>query len=132
MGKYLAAWVPMLVIAIGNGAVREGWYGRHLGELRAHQLSTITGIILLGIYIWALLRIWRPASTGQALAVGLMWLGLTVGFEFLFGRYVRGLAWTSLLHDYNVFAGRVWVAVLIWVAMAPYLFYRLQRGGLGR
>ncbi len=25
----------MVFIAIANGALREGWYGKHLGELRA-------------------------------------------------------------------------------------------------
>jgi hypothetical protein len=124
--KYILAWVPMVLIAVGNGALREGWYGKYLGELRAHQVSTATGVVLLGVYMWVLIRFWRPDSPGQALAVGLMWLGLTVAFEFIFGRCVRGLEWSSLLHDYNIFAGRVWVAVLLWVAVAPYVFYRLQ------
>jgi hypothetical protein len=33
MGKYLLAWVPLLLIAIANGALRQGGYGKHLGEL---------------------------------------------------------------------------------------------------
>ncbi len=126
MAKYMLAWMPMVLIAIGNGALREGWYGKYLSELRAHQVSTATGVVLLGFYMGVLIRFWRPGSPGQALAVGLMWLGLTVAFEFIFGRCVRGLEWSSLLHDYNLFAGRVWVAVLLWVAAAPYVFYRLQ------
>jgi hypothetical protein len=126
MVKFMLAWVPMLLIAIGNGALREGWYGKYLGDLRAHQVSTATGVVLLGVYMWVLIRFWRPDSSGQALAVGLMWLGLTVAFEFVFRRCIRGLAWSSLMHDYNIFAGRVWVVVLLWVAAAPYVFYRLQ------
>ncbi len=55
-----------------------------------------------------------------------MWLSLTVAFEFLFMHYVAGLPWVRLVHDYNVFAGRVWVVVLIWVTATPYVFYRLQ------
>jgi hypothetical protein len=126
MVKYMLAWVPMVLIAIGNGTLREGWYGKYLGELRAHQVSTATGVLLLGVYMWVLIRLWRPESPCRALAVGSMWLGLTVTFEFVFGRCVRGLEWSRLLHDYNIFAGRVWVAVLLWVAAAPYVFYRLQ------
>jgi hypothetical protein len=56
-----------------------------------------------------------------------MWRGLTVVFEFLFGHYVARHSWSSLLHDYNIAAGRVWVVVLIWVTIAPYIFYRLQK-----
>ncbi len=116
----------MLFIAILNGAVRELWLVDQFGELRAHQLSSATGIGLLGIYMWAIVRNWRPGSAVTAITVGLIWLVMTVAFEFLFGFYVRGLPWSQLFHDYNLFAGRVWVLVLAWVAVAPYLFYRLQ------
>jgi len=40
--------------------------------------------------------------------------------------YVAKCPWRDLLHDYNLFAGRVWLVVLVWVTIAPYLFYRLQ------
>ena len=117
----------MVVIAMGNGALREAWYAKRLSELQAHQISTASGVLLFCVYIWAVIRIWRPKSARQALAVGLLWLGLTLAFEFLFMHYVAGHPWSRLVQDYNVFAGRVWVAVLIWVAVAPSLFYRLQR-----
>ena len=127
MWKYVLAWIPMVFIAIANGAIREGWYGKHLSELQAHQLSTATGVLLFGGYIWALIRIWRFASAGQALTIGLVWLGMTVAFEFLFGHYMAQRSWSELLRDYNLFAGRVWLVVLVWVAISPYVFYRLQQ-----
>src|SRR6516225_2804589 len=77
MWKYVLGWIPMVFIAIANGAIREGWYGKYVSELQAHQLSTATGVLLFGVYIWVLVRIWRPASTGQALTLGLVWLGMT-------------------------------------------------------
>jgi hypothetical protein len=127
MWKYVLAWLPMVFIAIAHGALREGWYGKHLSESQAHQLSTATGILLFGVYMWALMRLWRPVSAGQALTIGLAWLGMTVAFEFLFGHYVAKRSWSDLLHDYNLLAGRVWVVVLVWVTIAPSLFYRLQQ-----
>jgi hypothetical protein len=116
----------MVFIAMANGALREGWYGKHLSALHAHQLSTATGILLFGVYIWLLLRLWRPASVGQTIAIGLVWLGMTVACECLFGHYVVKRPWRDLLHDYNLFAGRGWLVVLVWVSIAPYVFYRLQ------
>lgn len=127
MLKYILAWLPMLLIAILNGALRQGVYGRYVSELSAHQISTATGIILFGIYIWVLLRVMRPASSALAIAIGLCWLGMTVAFEFLFMHFVAGKSWGVLLHDYNIFEGRVWVLVLIWITGAPYWFYRLQK-----
>jgi hypothetical protein len=127
MWKYLVAWVPMVAIAVANGAVREAWYGKRVSELRAHQISTVSGVLLLGAYIWVVIGLWPPASFNEAIAVGLIWLALTVGFEFLFGHYVARHSWSRLLRDYNLLAGRVWLLVLIWVAIAPYVFLRLQR-----
>jgi hypothetical protein len=68
-----------------------------------------------------------PASAGQALTMGLVWLGMTVAFEFLFGHYVVKRPWSELLNDYNLVAGRVWLVVLAWITLVPYLFYRLQQ-----
>ena len=127
---YLAAWLPMVPIAIFNGAMRQGWYGHHMTELTAHQVSTGTGLVLLGTYIWLILRRWPPSGPGQALAIGVAWITLTLSFEFLFGHYVAGHSWARLLADYDLSAGRVWVLIPLWVGLAPWLFHRsLQRRG---
>ncbi len=89
-------------------------------------VSTLTAVILFGVYIGFVVRVWQPVSATQAIAVGLLWLAMTVAFEFLFGHYVAGHSWDRLLHDYNLFAGRVWLVVLVWVTVAPYLFFRLR------
>lgn len=127
MWKYFWFWIPMIGIAVANGLLREVWYGRRLGELRAHQISTLSAVVLLGLYMWLVLRLFPPASAAQAAKVGLLWLGLTVAFEFLFGHFVAGHSWSRLLQDYNLLAGRVWVLVLVWLAAAPVLLYGLQR-----
>lgn len=127
MSKYILAWIPMVFIAMANGVLRQAWYGIHLSELYAHQLSSLIGALLFGTYIWMIIRYWKPVSARQAMIIGLVWLGLTVAFEFLFGRFVMEHSWTRLLQDYNLLAGRVWSLLLVWVAVAPYFFYRLQK-----
>ena len=122
--RYILAWIPMVFIGILNGIVREVTYGKYLSELRSHQVSTITGVLLFSLYIWILTGFWSFASAEQALTIGLIWLGLTVVFEFSFGHYVAGHTWSRLLSDYNILAGRVWIVVLIWIAIAPLLFSR--------
>ena len=124
--KYALLWIPLVFIAIVNGAIRDFTYKDALGELAAHQLSTLTGIILFGIYIWAIGLKWKLESARQAITIGLIWLVLTMAFEFLFFHYVAGHSWSVLLDAYNVFAGRVWLLVLIFIAIAPYLSYRIH------
>lgn len=126
MWKFIIAWVPMIFIAIANGIFRESILAGKLDELQAHQVSTITLILLFGIYVWFLFRIWEPDSANHALVVGLLWLLLTVVFEFLFGHYVAGHSWNRLFHDYNILKGRLWILVLIWVTVAPYVVYQIR------
>ena len=57
--KYMIAWIPMIFIGILNGVIRQFVYGRFLSELLAHQVSSVTGIILFGLYIW-ILRLHLP------------------------------------------------------------------------
>jgi hypothetical protein len=127
--KYWLAWLPMVFIAIANGILRESTYGRHLSELRARQISTVILLVLFGLYIWGISRLWRFSSARQALTVGLVWLLLTVAFEFGFGLWIAGHPWHKLLHDYNLAAGRLWMLVLGWVAIGPWFFYRPQHRG---
>lgn len=124
--RYTLAWLALPIIGIANGAFRELAYKDVLGELRAHQISVATGIILFGLYVWILSLRWKIGSAAQAVAIGLIWLALTVTFEFLFGHYVMHHPWSKLLHDYNILEGRLWLLVLLWITIAPYVFYKLS------
>ena len=125
---YLAFWLVLMVLAIANGALREATFARSLPELHAHQLSTVTGILLVSVGVWLLSLYWRPPdSARQALLIGCCWLVFTLAFEFIFGRYVVGHSWERLLHDYNVAAGRVWPLFLAWVVLLPYGVFRLNQ-----
>ena len=61
----------------------------------------------------------------HAWVVGMSWAVMTLGFEFGFGRLVAKLAWSELLADYDVRAGRLWVLVPLRTAVAPEVMRRL-------
>ena len=123
---YAACWPGMVLLAILNGTLREKLYGPHVPELVGHQVSTVSLMALLAIYLWLLTGFFRIESAGQGLAIGMLWLVLTIAFEFLFGHLVVGHPWKALLRDYNLAKGRIWPLVLIWTAVAPYVFYRIR------
>ena len=122
---YILAWLGMVLLAIVNGIIRGKSYGQSMSELSAHQLSTLIAIILFGIYIFSLTRVFQIQSTTQAFTIGGIWLIMTVIFEFLFGHFVAGHSWSRLFMDYNILNGRVWVLVLLWVFISPFVFYRV-------
>ncbi|MDY6953749.1 MAG: hypothetical protein SWE60_19755 [Thermodesulfobacteriota bacterium] len=51
---------------------------------------------------------------------------MTILFEFLLGHFLLGHSWGRLFHDYNLLKGRLWSLLLVWTALAPYLFYRVR------
>jgi hypothetical protein len=127
MLRYLLAWFPMLALAIANGALRQATYGKRIPELRAHQLSTAIGAAVFGVYIGFVIHVWPPVSMQHALQVGLLWLVLTIAFEFFMGLVLARRSLQEVLRDYDVTRGRVWVFLLLWIALAPVLFRLLGR-----
>ena len=123
---YTAFWLVLSVIGVLNGTLRVYSYGKYMDELTAHQLSTVTGIILTGIAVWLINLRWGIQSSGQALLIGIIWLILTILFEFIFGHYVVGHPWSRLFHDYNLLEGRIWALMLVWITAAPYVVYRIR------
>jgi len=125
--RYFYAWFGMLLIAFANGTLRQLGYGPFMGELLAHQLSSFTLIIFFVLYFSTLHRRWPVSTEREAWFVGILWLILTVGFEFGFGHFVSNNPWSKLLHDYNVVEGRLWSLVLLAILVGPWLIHRWQR-----
>jgi len=116
----------MIILAIINGAIREAVYTDSLGEKASHNVSVFTLIILLGIYIWFITRKWKFMSSGQAWLTGIIWVILTVLFEFVFFGFVLKISWEKLISAYNLPSGELWILVLIWILISPWIFYRLR------
>ena len=124
--RLVLVWFLMLIASIINGALRDFTYGRGMSELAAHQLSTVTSLLLLGLIMLLALRRWPARSKREAWRIGLFWMALTVAFEFLFFHYLGGHSWAALLANYDLAGGRVWVFVPLWLAIAPVLLCRQE------
>jgi hypothetical protein len=121
----LFTWLILALLASVNGWVRNKLYKKSLGELTAHQLSTIIfiGVIFFVSYFFVKwVGIDKPIDLWM---IGISWLVLTVIFEFIFGHYVWKHPWGKLLHDYNIRKGRLWILVLVATLIAPYVVYLL-------
>ncbi len=127
LAKYFLAWFGMMALAILNGGLRNKLYAPLTGELAAHQLSTVLLVAIFAGYFWLLTSLWPIASSGQAWRTGLMWLVMTLLFEIGLGHWGLGYAWSRVLQDYNLMAGRVWVLVPLWTLVGPPLFFWLRK-----
>ena len=123
--KHILWWFIFPFVGILNGVLREATYKNFVGDLTAHQISTVTGILFFGIIFYFIFKKWEIKSVKHAILIGLIWLGLTILFEFGFGHYIMGNSWQKLLHDYNIAEGRVWSLFLVRVTVAPFVFYKM-------
>jgi hypothetical protein len=121
----LGVWVVFAVLATANGLFRVAVLEPRLAEPSAHRLSTalLAGLVLAVAFVY-FRRGGISHTYTERLLVGVVWVALTVAFEFSFGRYVAGQSTEELLYNYAVLDGRVFVVVLLAVFLAPLLFGR--------
>jgi hypothetical protein len=120
--KAILAWLLLFAVMFANGAVRVVVLQPQLGEDRARQGASLSGLALVLIVSWLFVRVSPEASTAKLWWVGVAWLVATVAFEFLFGHFVSGLSWHALLADYNILRGRLWSLILIGVCLGPWFW----------
>ena len=119
--RALVIWIVLLALAVANGGVREAILIPRLGGAIGRALSTLTLSVAIVLLTWFSLRWIHPLSSRDAWTVGGLWLALTLAFEFLAGHFLFRTPWKELLADYNVFAGRIWILVLVVTTLAPYV-----------
>jgi len=82
------------------------------GVLVAHQIGMSTRIVYIFILAYFLLRFVKDYETKDLIHVGILWLGLTLLFEWG-GSLAMGRPVAEILIGWNIFAGYMWPYVLL-------------------
>lgn len=124
----LLLWILFFPFAIVNAGLRESVWTPRWGEHAGHVISTVIFLVVLLLAIYGFLRYLDVSYGAMDLwLLGVLWLVLTVLFEFGFGHYVMGNSWQALLHDYDLLEGRVWALIPLAWLIAPRLIGWLLR-----
>jgi len=126
--KASLAWVLLFLVMFANGTIRVLVLQPQLGEDLARQVASLSGVALVLLVSWLLVHASPSAKPADLWWVGVAWLCATVAFELLFGHFVSGLSWQTLLADYNLVRGRLWSLILISVCLGPWLIRTLTAG----
>ncbi|WP_440770460.1 hypothetical protein [Natronorubrum sp. DTA28] len=118
----LGLWIVMAVLAVINGIFRETVIIPRVGAYSGHLLSTALLVVAIlavsaGYFAYTAIDYTRT----ERLLVGMIWVVLTVGFEFLVG-YLEGVPVSETVAQYDVFGGQVWIVVPLTLLVAPLLF----------
>jgi hypothetical protein len=119
-------WFGLLTIAVLNGGFREAVLVPRLGRGVGQAVSTVLLSALILAAGWTAIPWIAPRSLQEAWTIGVLWVALTLAFEFLAGHFLFGKPWQELLADYDIFEGRIWVMVLIVTLMTPIIAFTRQ------
>lgn len=122
--RALLVWALIVAAESAQGAARRLLVSPET-EFAIRQLSVFTGALVIFAITWFCLRWMRLRTAGEALAVGGLWVALTLLFEIGVGR-VMGLGWNRLLADYDLLHGGLMPLGLLVMALTPWLVRRLQ------
>ena len=123
--KSSIVWLAIVILAVGNGVLREFALEPALGGSVALPLS---GLLLSALIVGVAYVSLPWLKTTQPLPVwwvGLIWLLLTLVFEFSVGLW-QGKPWPELVAAYTFKGWNLWPVVLGVTVCAPYLAARLR------
>jgi hypothetical protein len=124
--RALAVWFILIVAESLHGTLRQLLLAPLLGDLRARQLSVFTGsLIILGL-TYLVIHWLRAETMKDLLAIGLLWVVLTVAFELALGRLMLGFPWERLLADYDLRAGGLILFGFGFLFLAPLIAFKLR------
>ncbi len=122
----ICVWLVFIVAESLNGTVRTLWLVPALGDLRAHQISFITGLILVLAIATIFVRWLQASRASQLLGVGLVWLLLTVVFEIVLGRFIFAYSWERIAADYNLLKGGLMPIGLVLLTLSPLIGAKIR------
>ena len=128
--RAVTVWLVLICAEILHGIARGVFLVPHVGEFRSSQIGVFTGSVIILIIALVFVRWIGTSRTTGLLGVGGLWLGLTLAFEVLFGRFVVGVSWERLAADYNLLEGGLLPIGMLILALSPLIAARLrgQRG----
>ena len=124
--KSILIWLSIIPLAILNGGFREKFLIFWVGENYAEPISGF--ILCLLIFIVSLIFIPRlgKGKPKTYWKMGTLWVALTIVFETVIG-ITMGNTLTELLNAYNITTGNLWLLVVLFTGITPWLVAKIKR-----
>jgi hypothetical protein len=124
--RAIAVWLVLIAAEIAHGIARGIFLVPHVGEFRSSQIGVFTGSLIILLIALAFVRWIGATRTTALLAVGVLWLGLTLAFEIPFGRFVVGASWERIVADYNVLEGGLLPFGMLVLLLSPLIARKIR------
>lgn len=124
--RALVIWSMLMLAESVHGVLRTLLLAPAVGDFRARQIGVLTGAALILLLTYLSARRLDARTKSRLLAVGCLWLAMTLAFEFALGRWVFGFEWERLTSDYDLPHGGLLPLGLLVLAAAPLIAARAR------
>ena len=117
--KSLIIWICFIPAAILNGGLREYVLAPAIGQKWALPVSGVILSVLIFLITWFMYpRLIKNGTSKERWQIGIVWVLLTVIFEFAIG-IAEDHSIAELLAAYNPLTGNLWLLVLAVTLLSP-------------
>ena len=124
--KATLIWFAIALLAIGNGFFREAVLIPKLGIALALPASGVLLSVIVIVVALLSIRFIGARKPSACIQVGSQWVLMTLAFEFIFGHYVAGKSWSTLLRNFDVTTGDLFSMVLLVTLVSPLVAAKLR------
>jgi hypothetical protein len=124
--RALAVWFVIIAAESLNGTLRTLYLAPVIGDFPARRIGVLVAIALIFVITFAFTHWMGGRTRAQLLGIGLLWVVLTVLFEFALGRGVLHYDWSRMLSDYDLSRGGLMAFGLLAMAFTPLLAARIR------
>lgn len=114
-----SVWLIIILAETLHGVIRVIAVEPFIGDLRARQTGVLVGSILILTISFVFARWIKGDGMLDFLAVGGLWIGLTLGFEIFLGRFILDLSWERIYSDYDMANGGLMLFGMLVMLFAP-------------
>jgi magnesium-transporting ATPase (P-type) len=125
--KILTVWFVLLAVEFTHGALRVIFLVPRVGDFPSRQIGVFTGSLLIFVVVYLFAPWFGHLETRALLAIGFVWLVLTVLFEFAMGIFLFHFPLRRILEDFNIAKGGLFPLALLFLFFSPLLVARLRR-----
>lgn len=126
LAKTVGTWLVLVAAAILNGWLREQVFNPAFGSAAGLPLSGVTLALTIFLIAWLFVPVFGHLRPGAYLITGLIWVGLTLAFEYLFGHFVLDKPWQTIHQVFDVTEGNLFILTLLSAAVSPWLAARFR------
>jgi len=128
--RAVLVWLVVMAAESVHGTLRRLLLSPEV-DFALRQVSVLIGVVIIFAITWLCMDWIRVRTARAALAVGGVWVLLTLVFELALGR-LTGLGWPRILADYDLTQGGLMPLGLAAMFLTPWAVRRLQAGRAAR